>query len=302
MRPELSVYALVLALSRAKTLRQLPVTVLCSTLPVLCVALLRVIFFGHPFPLATLAKPADLGAGVFYSVQALLLAGPFWLWLSPGWKRLERLERGLAFAIIAHLVAVALAGGDWMVLLRLVVPVLPVALRIAAFLYVSQRLYLRIPIWVCAIAVTSYLGFHTALPGRQIVNQRMALVTEGRKLLHGAKVVAALDVGWVGVAHAGTVVDFAGVTNPRVAVLPGGHTTKRIDAALLRVNDVDRIVLLLSPGENVQSPWENSRFARGVEYRAAAFATELGCTLDGTLPLRGTSQKYVAARCYPNSN
>jgi hypothetical protein len=302
LRPELSVYALVLALSRAKTLRQLPVAVLCSTLPVLCVALLRVIFFGHPFPLAAVAKPADLGAGVFYSVQAALLAGPFWLWLSPGWKRLERREQGLALAIIAHLVAVALAGGDWMVLLRLVVPVLPVALRIAAFLYVSQRLYSRIPTWVCAIAVTAYLGFHTALPGRHLVNQRMALVTEGRKLLRGAKVVAALDVGWVGVAHAGKVVDFAGVTDPRVAVLPGGHTTKRIDAALLRVNDVDRIVLLLSPGENVQSPWQNSRFARGVEYRAAAFAAESGCTLDGTLPLRGTSQKYVAARCYPNSN
>jgi hypothetical protein len=302
MRPELSVYTFVLALSRAKTLRQLPLAVLLATLPVLCVALLRVIFFGYPFPLAAVAKPADLDAGVFYSLQSLLLAGPFWLWLSPGWKRLDRNEVGLALAVIAHLVAVALAGGDWMVLLRLVAPVLPIALRIAAFLNVGQRFYLRILPWVGAVAVTAYLGVHTALPGRHLVDQRMALVTEGRKLFGGAKVVAALDVGWVGIAHAGSVVDFAGVTNPRVAILPGGHTTKRIDAALLRVNDVDRVVLLLSPGENVQSPWEKSRFARGVEYRAAAFAQELGCAVDGTLPLRGTSQKYVVARCAPNPN
>src|SRR5204862_350726 len=65
--------------------------------------------------------------------------------------------------------------------------------------------------------------------------------------LAGAKVVAALDVGWVGAVSDFTLLDLAGVTDEAVAMLPGGHTSKRVDDALLRHRDVDALVLLTYP-------------------------------------------------------
>lgn len=297
LRPELVVYAFVLALGRASSQRLLLPALALSTLPALSVAMIRMVYFGEPYPLAAAAKPADLTPGLFYSAQALLLAGPFWLWPGPGFRRLDRLERGHAVAVVAHLVAVALAGGDWMVLLRLVAPVLPGALRVASLVTVARRWTWQLPTWVCAVAATAYLGVRTGLPGRHLVAQRMALMTATAPLLRDAKVVATLDVGWVGTVHTGTVVDFAGVTNPTVAHLAGGHTTKRIDAALLRLRNVDHVVLLLAPGRTVSTPWESSQFARGVEFRAAFFAAEMGCTVKGTTPLPGTAQLYLVVRC-----
>jgi hypothetical protein len=302
LRPELIVYAFVLALVRATSLRKLLPALLISLLPAVVVAAVRTTYFGVAYPLAAVAKPADLSAGLFYSAQALLLSGPFWFWLGPGWGRLERSERGLAVAIIGHLAAVALAGGDWMVLLRLVAPVLPGALRVAALLIPGRRWTWQIPTWVCAVAATAFLGLRTGLPGKHILYQRMTLIDAAIPLLKDAKVVATLDVGWVGIAHTGTVVDFAGVTCPHVAHLPGGHTTKRIDAALLRSRDVDHLVLLLAPEASISTPWETSHFARMVEGRAARYAAEMGCTVEGTLPLFDTRQSYLFVRCPLTTN
>jgi hypothetical protein len=297
MRPELLVFAITLAAGRSSSLKKLFYALVLSTLPALIVAILRTVYFGVPYPLSIAAKPADLSPGLFYSIQALILAGPFWLWPGPGWSNLERSDRGLALAVGAHLIAVALAGGDWMVLLRLVAPVLPATVRIAAQLASSRRWSWQIPGWVCAVGATAYLGVHTGLPSRNIVRQRMALMTSAAPLLNEAKVVATLDVGWVGIVHSGTVVDFAGVTSPEVAHLAGGHTTKRIDAALLRSRQVDHLILLLAPGANVANAWEKTRFARGVEYRAARFAAEMGCSVKGTQPLPDTHQRYLFVRC-----
>lgn len=297
LRPELVPYAVVLALGRSTSVQKVAGPVAIALGPAILVAVLRATFFESPYPLSAAAKPAELTSGLFYVVQTLLLGGPFWLWLGPGLRQLPREEKALAVAVAAHLAAIVLTGGDWMVLMRLTAPVFPAALRIASMAARSRSLRWAIPVWVCAVAATAYLGVKAGLPGRHITRQRAQLVAAAKPMLSDAQVVAALDVGWLGVAHPGTIVDLAGVTDPRIAHLAGGHTTKRIDLGLLRARDVDHLALLLAPDENGREPWEQSHFARGVESRVARFAAELGCAPEQRLHLPGTTQNYLIVRC-----
>ncbi|MDF3068109.1 MAG: putative rane protein, partial [Polyangiaceae bacterium] len=98
-----------------------------------------------------------------------------------------------------------------------------------------------------------------------------------------AKSGAALDVGWVGAVADFTVVDLAGVTDPRVALLRGGHTSKRIDDALLRSRDVDALVLLAPPHE------------REVERRVRLLPSAEGFRVVAELPFAG-GQRYLVLR------
>jgi hypothetical protein len=100
--------------------------------------------------------------------------------------------------------------------------------------------------------------------------KRLAALEALRPALAEARVVAALDVGWVGAATEANIVDLAGVTDPAVAILPGGHTTKDVPQALLVTRGVDTLVLLLAPGESLAEPWTASGFARYVELSVAA--------------------------------
>ena len=86
----------------------------------------------------------------------------------------------------------------------------------------------------------------------------------------GPQVLAALDIGWLGAATDATIVDLAGLTDPAIAVLPGGHTSKPIPVGLLDARKVDTLVLLLKEGEELAEPWSGSFFARIVELRIAA--------------------------------
>jgi hypothetical protein len=97
----------------------------------------------------------------------------------------------------------------------------------------------------------------------------------------------------VGAAHGGPVVDLAGVTDEQVAVLPGGHTSKRLPEDFLRRREVDALVLLLAPGEAPRSEWSESRFARTVEVRVARLARDDRFVVAATLPLAGAGQQYV---------
>ena len=100
--------------------------------------------------------------------------------------------------------------------------------------------------------------------------------------------MAALDVGWVGAVSDFTVVDLAGVTDEAVAMLPGGHTSKRVDDALLRHRDVDALVLLTYPPSDEP--------AREVERRVALTPTAQGFKLVARLPFAGGRQSYVVFR------
>jgi hypothetical protein len=87
--------------------------------------------------------------------------------------------------------------------------------------------------------------------------------------------VAALDIGWVSAATEADIIDLAGLTDPTIASLPGGHTSKRIDAAMLLDRDPDVLLLYAVVGDGQTRPtdirsWRSSIFPRVVEARLAA--------------------------------
>src|SRR5439155_16393519 len=79
------------------------------------------------------------GWAVVYAGAPIAVMGPTALRRLPFWPRV------VAVASAAHLVAVALAGGDWMPLTRLVCPVLPPLAFVAAHMLANTRgaLYAR---------------------------------------------------------------------------------------------------------------------------------------------------------------
>jgi hypothetical protein len=261
------------------------------------VALVRATWFGSAAPLATFAKPSDLAHGLRYGLGGLVLTGAPLLLVAPralrgadGWTRV------LVLAVAVHVAAVILAGGDWMALYRLFVPVLPAALLAGARLAGQGSLVPHFARSGAALAVSIILAAYVGWPARRIAEQRFELVRSAVQPLAGARSVAALDVGWVGAATSASLVDLAGVTDPLVAHLPGGHTTKRIPEGLFESRQVDAVVLLLAPGSDPVSDLAQARFARGVEARVARFPTVGAMTLVAELRLGGTDQRYVVLR------
>ncbi len=113
---------------------------------------------------------------------------------------------------------------------RLLVPIAPgLALAFVDLAEVAHRA----ATWGRAL-VASGLGVAllsgAAPAGRRVYADRNALVVRARPLLDlpGTRVVAALDIGWVGAATGAELVDLAGLTDPAIASLRGGHTSKRL--------------------------------------------------------------------------
>ncbi len=233
--------------------------------PFCAVAIVRLAVFGRPAPLSIFAKAPDARLGLLYAVACALLAGPPAIVAPRAFLRLPRFERAIVASAFVHLIAVGLAGGDWMPLSRLVVPVLP-TIALAALL-LAQRAALPATCVRLALAVAghTFVLVHVGPTAARVGADRLRVIEELRPAFAGARVVASLDIGWVGAVTDATIVDLAGVTDPRIAALPGGHTTKQIPVGLLEARGADTLVLLLAPDARVASPWTRSRFARGVE-------------------------------------
>jgi hypothetical protein len=256
LRPELVVWGVVLASGFAlleppprRPLRPLLLGII-AFLPFTLCALLRLVLFGAAAPLSILAKPADLsqglayaGAALIFSVAPLTLAAPLALMR----------ERGpalvVALAGAAHAVVVVLVGGDWMPYARLVAPIVPSLLL--AFVLLASSVHSRAHAWRAALAVVLGSFFFLKNVGRlrDAGEARARLIEEARPVLASARVIAAVDIGWVSAVSEGTIVDLAGVTDPEVASLGGSHTSKRIDPALLRARGVDTVVMYSDPLE-----------------------------------------------------
>ena len=256
------------------------------------VAALRSIYFGRAAPLALFAKPSDLSHGFDYALHALVQTGLPLLCLAPlALRRASGVAKAVAFGGLVHFTALALAGGDWMSLYRLAVPVLP------SFALGAAELWRVTPSWSSwlrlglAAALSLYLAAALGPVARGVGPDRLRLIERARPALAGARVIAALDVGWVGAASDATIVDLAGITDEVVAMLPGGHTSKRIDDALLRQRDVDALVLLAYPPDDA--------LAREVERRAALTPTAEAMSVVARLPLAGGSQHYLIWRREP---
>jgi len=256
------------------------------------VGALRALLFGRAAPLAVFAKPSDLDHGLTYALHAFVQTGLPLLCVAPlSLRRGAPLARVVALAGLVHFAALAAAGGDWMSLYRLAVPVLP------SFVLGAAELWRVAPSWAswlragCALGMSVYLAAALGPVARGVGPDRARLIEAAKAPLAGAKVVAALDVGWVGAVSDFTVLDLAGVTDEAVAMLPGGHTSKRIDDALVRGRGVDALVLLAYP------PSEEP--AREVERRVALSPTAQSFRLVARLPFAGGRQSYMVLRRPP---
>lgn len=257
LRPELLPWALVVACGAAigdaaggapRVARRALFAAAIAGAPFVACALVRQIAFGRPVPLAVLAKPSDLEHGATYALAAsvvvllpLVVAAPrAILAASPR-------ARTLSVAFVAHVAAVALAGGDWMPFARLIVPVVPSLVLVAVDAAPHAQRVSAVLRALVATALGTMLVVRVAPSGRDVMRDREELVTRARPALARSRVVAALDIGWVSAACDARIVDLAGLTDPSIAVLRGGHTSKRVDVAMLLDRDVDTVVVYGEP-------------------------------------------------------
>jgi hypothetical protein len=253
LRPELIVAALVvlLMLFVRRGARALPalVFVLASWAALLA---FRYALFGALVPLAFHAKLGSALDGCSYTLRAcFVLFGGLGLGLcAAACVRGRGDDRWAAAVVIAHGCAVTLAGGDWMPGFRLYVPIMPLYIGLAA---VGAQSLMRTR-WGMSFAVLALI-FACGIPFADLVTRVPELRSSGesrervgraliaRLRAHRTTRVALVDIGYVGYASGLPLVDLAGITDPEIARMPGGHLAKRIPAAWLRARAPDAIVL-----------------------------------------------------------
>lgn len=256
LRPEALPFAMILGLGRgyelSKTRERKATAYLqalaLSALPFALVVLIRLIVFDRPVPLSVLAKPSGLSHGLHYALAcALLTGGPVAAFAPLGWRKIGAFPRSLLLAALAHFVAVALAGGDWMPLSRLVVPALPALALAVAHLLSTTNPALALPRLALALAGTAFVFVQMGPSASRVVDSRLALIESARPALEGKERVAAVDIGWLGAATSAKIVDLAGVTELEIAALSGGHTTKAVSFTMLSRREIDALLVLLPP-------------------------------------------------------
>jgi hypothetical protein len=222
-------------------------TVALAFVPFAACVLVRLACFGRAAPLALLAKPSDLQHGLLYGSAAMfVILTPILAFAPLALRRASIGARTLAIAGLIHVLVVVAVGGDWMPYARLMVPVAPSLVLVFVDVARVARPWATAARTLAAIALGAIV-LRAAPAGRHVHEDRKALVARARSALAGAHVVAALDVGWVGAATDASIVDLAGLTDPAIAVLPGGHTSKKVDVAMLLDRKVDAIVLYGDP-------------------------------------------------------
>lgn len=275
-RPELAPFTFVATLApcpgkpRPKT-RDLAQRLALTVLPFLLVANIRVVIFGRPTPLAALAKPSDPTLGLMYATACFLITGPLVLVAPIALRRAELFVQVMTGAIVVHFGAIAVAGGDWMPLSRLVVPILPACVIVAAHLASVAKIPSTVLRTSLAIAGEIFVLVKIGPTAAKVGHDRRELIQLMEPALREAKVIGTLDAGWVGASTDAAVVDFAGLTDPAIAALPGSHTAKHIDRSMLDKRGVDTLVLLRSPYDPTETPWTQTIFDRAVEQRVARF-------------------------------
>jgi hypothetical protein len=229
------------------TVRGLVLAVAIAFAPFACCALVRVALFGRAAPLALLAKPSDPKHGIVYaSAATIVVLTPILAFAPLALRRASALARTLALAALVHVFVVIAVGGDWMPYARLMVPIAPSLALVFVDAGRVAHAWSSMARGVLALAV-GLMVVRAAPAGRHVHEHRKDLIARARPELAGAKVVAALDVGWVGSSTEARIVDLAGLTDPSIAVLPGGHTSKSVDVAMLLDRGVDTVVVYGEP-------------------------------------------------------
>jgi hypothetical protein len=264
LRPEMAPWAIALSIG-VGPLERAPVRALIAAAPFTACAVTRVLVFGSAAPLAVMAKPSDLPHGLAYAgIAALVSLAPIALCAPLALVRVRDRATAIAGAGVVHFAAIIAVGGDWMPFGRLAAPVVPSLLY--AFVLASGRMSRPFAAVRVALAgsLAAYVLVRSAPAGRHVESHVAALVRAAGPELSGARRIAALDVGWPTAASEATIIDLAGLTDPEIAALPGGHTSKHVDAAMLLERDPDVILLYwgMKGGERV--------FRRAVEARIAS--------------------------------
>jgi hypothetical protein len=242
-----------------------------ALLPFVTCALVRLVVWGRPAPLPLFAKPPDASLGFVYAGAVVVVALTPLLVIAPVALRRTPPALVIVLAAMAHLLAIVAVGGDWMPYARLMAPVAP-SLAWATVLLSEcggrRANAVRIALATCAGVA---LAWHDGLKGRHVGADREELLRRAPQALAGDRHVASLDVGWVGAATDVDVVDLAGTTDPRVAALPGGHLSKRVDATFLLDLGTDALLLYLpsGPPAGETSTWWSAPYARAMERRLA---------------------------------
>lgn len=275
LRPELVVWSLVLGAGfalRASPVRGLRAAALTAIAgaPFAACAAIRFARFGRPAPLSLFAKPSDLTHGLVYagaaavvSLAPILLSSPIAL------SRERGPARVIAIASLVHLLVIIAVGGDWMPYARLMVPIIPAILY--AFVVVAEHAGTRATLGRSLLA--GLLG--VPLLARSVPQLRDAgvarakLIEQARPVLSSAHRIATVDIGWPSAITDEAIVDLAGVTDPDVATLPGGHTSKRIDAAFLLAKAPDIVLFYTDLVPDKLSAVTPNDFPRVVEARLA---------------------------------
>jgi hypothetical protein len=277
LRPEMAAWALVLAagtgIATGWPSTGVAAAASLSLVPFVACTIVRSAAWGRPAPLALLAKPSDLDHGLAYAEAAIVVTLTPILAVAPWALRRSPLGLAIVAAALVHVAAVVVVGGDWMPYARLMVPIAP-SLAWASVLAAEHAAAWASGIrTVAAVAMGIVLVARGGTSGRSVGADRAALVRRARPALADAHRVAALDIGWVGASTDADIVDLAGLTDPAIASLPGGHTSKRVDGMFLLSRDPDALLLYaLSPpheGSDLDH-WMDARYARAVEARLAA--------------------------------
>lgn len=299
-RPELGLYALGVAtfflwgsVPRTTWLY----AALYFALPIALVATLRMTWFGHILPLSVMAKAPTFEGGLFYATMTLIWGGllPVAL-LASGLFRAPR----LALPVIAHLLALLVCGGDWMPALRLSAPIYPslivLLLRSYALKGEPKALMHRIKggVFMLAPIMPLYLLSVQGADFRAVVERRNQLVVEARTLLAQVRVVAGVDVGWLGLATSAQILDLGGVTDPRIGRLPGGHTDRMIGPGLFSDREVDAwVVRAWDRNYRLSDPPQMLIAAYRTDARLLRVADDLDMQAQLAIPLAGTTGQYV---------
>jgi hypothetical protein len=234
-------------------------------------ALIRWFVWGRPAPLALWAKPSDVhhglayvGAALVVTVVPLLAAAPVAAWRSP-------VAASLLVAAAVHALALVLVGGDWMPYARLMVPIVPSLAYAGAVLAVQARPWATAARGAGAITLGLFLQIHNGGQGRHVGQERAELIRVAQPWLEPFHAVAALDIGWVGAATEQDIVDLAGLTDPAIAALAGGHTSKRVSGRFLLDRNADALLLYASAGMSSDrlDGWQTAIYPRRVEARLA---------------------------------
>jgi hypothetical protein len=246
VRPELAPWAVTiacgLALARKAPPRDVVLAVFAGSGPFIACAILRRIAFGRFAPLALMAKPSDASHGAVYVAAALLACGLPLVLFTTTLRRVPAPAKVVAFAFVVHVLAVIAAGGDSMPYARLFVPLVPSLLYVhlhSANISCGPAFWLRS---ASALGLAAWIFVTAGAAGRHVMRDREALVRAAPVLAHASH-VAAVDVGWISACTEVDIVDLAGLTDPEIAALPGGHTSKRVDASMLLDRKVDVVVL-----------------------------------------------------------